>query len=160
MQLITKNNVDIKGLLFVRGCGVSYGYYNDNKKTNNSFIQNPLHNNYQDLIYNTGDIVAYNKHGELVCYGRADNQIKYKGHRIELGEIENIINSHDLIKNVACIFKDEIICFYESEEEINIKKYLVDKLPNYMIPTKIIRLDGFKLNQNGKIDRKYLKENY
>ncbi|EAH7532796.1 amino acid adenylation protein, partial [Campylobacter jejuni] len=52
----------------------------------------------------------------------------------------------------------DIICFYESEEEINFKDFLKDKLPSYMIPKNFIKLDKFKLNQNGKIDRKVLKE--
>ena len=117
-----------------------------------------LYDNYLDLLYKTGDIVSYNEFGELLCYGRADNQIKYMGHRIELGEIESVINSHVNIKNSACIFKEDIICFYESEEEINFKDFLKDKLPSYMIPKNFIKLDKFKLNQNGKIDRKVLKE--
>ncbi|HED4577308.1 TPA: amino acid adenylation protein, partial [Campylobacter jejuni] len=95
-------------------------------------IQNPLHDNYLDLLYKTGDIVSYNEFGELLCYGRADNQIKYMGHRIELGEIESMINSHASVKNSACIFKKDIICFYESEKEINVKAFLKDKLPSYM----------------------------
>lgn len=80
------------------------------------------------------------------------------GHRIELGEIESVINSHASVKNSACIFKEDIICFYESKDEINFKAFLKDKLPSYMIPKNFIKLDKFKLNQNGKIDRKVLKE--
>ncbi|ELZ6633904.1 amino acid adenylation protein, partial [Campylobacter jejuni] len=62
------------------------------------------------------------------------------------------------VKNSACIFKEDIICFYESKDEINFKAFLKDKLPSYMIPKNFIKLDKFKLNQNGKIDRKVLKE--
>ncbi|WP_373447870.1 amino acid adenylation domain-containing protein [Campylobacter bilis] len=158
MKYITPKQIGIKGELYVRGTSLSLGYYNDKEKTLKAFIQNPLHNNYLDLLYKTGDIVAYNALGELLCYGRIDNQIKYMGHRIELGEIENIINSHPKIKNSACIFKENIICFYESKEEIDFKIFLKDKLPHYMIPKSFIKLDKFKLNQNGKIDRKGLSE--
>ncbi|MBF7042842.1 amino acid adenylation domain-containing protein [Campylobacter volucris] len=157
-NLITKDKIGIKGELYVKGTCLSLGYYNDKEKTNKAFVQNPLHDNYLDLLYKTGDIVAYNEFGELLCYGRIDNQIKYMGHRIELGEIETIINSHEKIKNSACIFKDDIICFYESKDEINFKEFLKDKLPSYMIPKKFIKIDNFKLNQNGKIDRKVLGE--
>ncbi|HEG5396659.1 TPA: amino acid adenylation protein, partial [Campylobacter coli] len=114
-----------------------------------AFIQNPLHDNYLDLLYKTGDIVAYNERGELLCYGRADNQIKYMGHRIELGEIESVINSHPKVKNSACIFKDKIICFYESDEELDLKAFCREGLISYMMPSNFIRLDNFKLNQNG-----------
>lgn len=158
MNLITPKQIGIKGELYVRGTCLSLGYYNDKEKTQKAFIQNPLHNHYLDLLYKTGDVVAYNEFGELLCYGRVDNQIKYMGHRIELGEIESVINSHPKIRNSACIFKEEIVCFYESEEEIDLKVFLKDKLPAYMIPKKIVKLDKFKLNQNGKIDRKVLNE--
>lgn len=147
----------IKGELFVRGTSLSLGYYNDKEKTKQAFIQNPLHSNYVDLLYKTGDIVAYNEFGELLCFGRIDNQIKIKGHRIELGEIESILNAHCSVKNSACIFKDEtLIAFYESQNELDLKAYLANKLPSYMRPSKFIRLTHFTLNQNGKIDRKAL----
>ncbi|EFS9252985.1 amino acid adenylation domain-containing protein, partial [Campylobacter upsaliensis] len=95
------NEAGKKGELYVRGTSLSLGYYNDIEKTKAAFIQNPLHHNYLDLLYKTGDIVAYNEFGELLCYGRLDNQIKFKGHRIELGEIEAVLNSHEKIKNSA-----------------------------------------------------------
>ncbi|CAM2984463.1 amino acid adenylation domain-containing protein [Helicobacter burdigaliensis] len=160
LNFISPKQVGVKGELFVRGTSLSLGYYNDREKTQKAFIQNPLHNNYLDLLYKTGDIVAYNEFGELLCYGRADNQIKYMGHRIELGEIESVINSHSSIRNCACIFKEKIICFYESENELDLRNFIKEKLVSYMIPSEFIRLDKFKLNANGKIDRNYLKNNF
>ncbi|EAK0298962.1 amino acid adenylation domain-containing protein, partial [Campylobacter upsaliensis] len=95
--------------------------------------------------------------GELLCYGRLDNQIKFKGHRIELGEIEAVLNSHEKIKNSACIFKDDkLIAFYESEEELDLKGFCKQKLPPYMIASSFVRVEKFALNANGKIDRKVL----
>ncbi|TKX30216.1 amino acid adenylation protein [Campylobacter sp. MIT 12-5580] len=160
LKLIDEEQVGVKGELFVRGTSLALGYYNDKDKTSLAFIQNPLHNAYLDLVYKTGDIVAYNEFGELLCYGRKDNQIKIKGHRVELGEIESIINAHKDIKNCACIYKDErIICFYESKLlELDFKGFLKDKLPSYMLPSKFMALKHFKLNQNGKIDKKALYE--
>ncbi|EHQ1324187.1 AMP-binding protein, partial [Campylobacter upsaliensis] len=153
------NEAGKKGELFVRGTSLSLGYYNDTEKTKAAFIQNPLHNNYLDLLYKTGDIVAYNEFGELLCYGRLDNQIKFKGHRIELGEIEAVLNSHEKIKNSACIFKDDkLIAFYESEEELDLKGFCKQKLPPYMIASSFVRVEKFALNANGKIDRKILSE--
>ncbi|EOX1265141.1 amino acid adenylation domain-containing protein [Campylobacter upsaliensis] len=153
------NEVGKKGELFVRGTSLSLGYYNDIEKTKAAFIQNPLHHNYLDLLYKTGDIVAYNEFGELLCYGRLDNQIKFKGHRIELGEIEAVLNSHAKIKNSACIFKDDkLIAFYESEEELDLKGFCKQKLPPYMIASSFVRVEKFALNANGKIDRKVLSE--
>lgn len=160
MKFISPKEVGEKGELFVRGISLSLGYYNDKEKTKQAFLQNPLHDNHLDLLYKTGDIVAYNEKGELLCYGRADNQIKYMGHRIELGEIESVINSHEKIKNSACVFKDnKIICFYVGwdKEDLNLKSFCKEKLISYMIPSEFIRLDKFQLNANGKIDRIYLK---
>ncbi|EAJ2631679.1 amino acid adenylation domain-containing protein [Campylobacter coli] len=158
MNFISPKQIGVKGELFVRGTSLSLGYYNDKEKSKQAFIQNPLHDNYLDLLYKTGDIVSYNEFGELLCYGRNDNRIKFMGHRIELGEIESVINSHSKIILCACIFKEKIICFYESDEELDFKAFLKDKLPSYMIPKNFIKIEKFKLNQNGKIDRKVLKE--
>ncbi|ASM40732.1 amino acid adenylation domain-containing protein [Campylobacter sp. RM12327] len=159
LNLIAPNEPFKKGELCVRGTSLSFGYYANKDKSGEVFIQNPLHNNYRDIIYKTGDIAAYNEHGELLCYGRKDNQIKYLSIRIELGDIETVLNSLSEILNAVCIFKDrEIICFYEAMHELNLKNLLKDKLPNYMIPRKFIKVDSFRLNQNGKIDRKVLFE--
>ncbi|QCD44603.1 amino acid adenylation domain-containing protein [Campylobacter mucosalis] len=155
LKLITKPN--IKGELYVRGTSLSLGYYANSQKSDEVFVQNPLHNNYKDIVYKTGDIVAYNDNFELVCYGRKDSQIKLLGHRIELGEIEAVLNA--VVLNSACIFKNgEIICFYENTNDIDVKKFLSQKLPNYMVPKRFVRVEKFALNQNGKIDRKALSE--
>ena len=159
LKLIDEKQIGIKGELFVRGSSLSLGYFNDKQKSKQAFIQNPLHENYLDLLYKTGDIVAYNEFGELLCFGRMDNQIKIKGHRVELGEIESVLNAHKSVKNSACIFKNElIIAFYESDTELDLKAFVAKKLPSYMCPNKFIKLENFALNQNGKIDKKALNE--
>ena len=158
MRLITKPHV--KGELYARGTCLSVGYYNDPEKTAEAFIQNPLQNAYEEKIYKTGDIVAYNEYGELVCYGRIDSQIKLKGHRIELGEIEAALSSHNDISRCACVFKnDEITAFYESASEIkNLQEFLSQKVQNYMVPQYFKHIEKFELNSNGKIDRIKLKD--
>ena len=157
MKLITKPN--IKGELYIRGSGLSHGYYNDPVRTAKAFIQNPLQSSYAEPIYKTGDIVAYDEFGDLIYYGRQDSQIKLNGFRIELGEIETALGAHPDIHRVACIFKDyQIIAFYESANVItNLKEFLKSKLQEYMIPRKFIHKSKFKLNQNGKIDKEALK---
>ncbi|MDY2584687.1 AMP-binding protein [Helicobacter sp.] len=161
LKLIAPNVPNKKGEIFVRGSGLSFGYYNEKDKTDSAFIQNPLCKSYAEKIYKTGDIGAYNSYGELVCYGRADNQVKILGHRVELGEIESVIGAHKEVLNNVCLFKDNVLhCLYESSVGggILLREYLVDKLPSYMIPRKFIRVDSFPYNANGKIDRVLLKE--
>ena len=93
-HLITPADVGQKGVLLVRGSSLSLGYYGNQSQTQTRFIQTPPHHNYLDRLYDTGDIEAYNPRGELVCYGRADGQIKYQSNRIELGEIEAVVSGH------------------------------------------------------------------
>ena len=158
-RLITPQEVGVKGELYVRGTSLSLGYYGQKAKTRERFVQNPLHDNYLDLIYATGDIVAYNEHGELVCYGRSDSQIKLQGHRIELGEIEALVTAQPEVTGCACVFTHHIALFYSSKQgqELDLKAYLKDKLPTYMMPSQFIVWPRFALNQNGKVDRLQLK---
>ncbi|HIT44247.1 TPA: D-alanine--poly(phosphoribitol) ligase, partial [Candidatus Avacholeplasma faecigallinarum] len=129
-----------------------------------SFIQNPLHNNYIDIVYKTNDLAYYDENKNLVFQGRKDFQIKHLGHRIELEEIECNINKIAGVNRAVVIFlseKSKLIGFYDgSIGEIEILKELQNVLPRYMIPSKIIKLASFPLNKNGKIDRKLLKEAY
>ncbi|TBH71737.1 amino acid adenylation domain-containing protein [Aquirufa antheringensis] len=145
------------GELCVRGTSLAFGYYNDFEKSESVFVQNPLHNFYSDKIYKTGDLVYENNLGELIFVGRKDSQIKHMGYRIELGEIETAIHGIDGIKNVCVLYdnkQSQIVCFYIGDISFaDVRKYLLDILPKYMIPTKWILEKEFPFNANGKIDR-------
>lgn len=154
-----------EGELCVRGTGVSMGYFNNTKKTDEVFVQNPLHNSYRDIIYRTGDIVKYNTHGELVFCSRKDFQIKHMGNRIELGEIENAVNSLSHVTNAVCIYDTDdhkIVLFYTTDtgNELDIVNNIKQKIPKYMFPNIIILKENFPYNMNGKIDRLELKKIY
>lgn len=153
------------GELCVRGSGVALGYYNNKEKTEEMFVQNPLHNLYEDKIYRTGDIVKYNERGEIEFVSRKDFQIKHKGNRIELGEIEVAVNSISTVTNVACIFdqtNDKIVLYYTTADgkELDIINLVKDKIPVYMFPEIIVHLEAMPYNMNGKIDRIELKKQY
>ena len=153
------------GELCVRGTGVALGYYNNKEKTQEVFVQNPLHDLYEDKIYRTGDIVKYNDLGEIEFVSRKDFQIKHKGNRIELGEIEVAINSISDVTNATCIFdqeNDKIVLFYTTlnNEELDIINLVKDKIPVYMFPEVIKHLKVMPYNMNGKIDRIELKRMY
>lgn len=151
-----------KGELCVRGTSLSLGYYNNPEKTKMVFVQNPLHHMYEDKIYRTGDIVHYNKLGELIYDGREDSQVKHTGHRIELGEIETAVSAVDGIQMNCCIHSvigDRLVLFYTGTiEPQEIRERLAKILPEYMLPTTCKRLAQMPLNLNGKIDRIKLKE--
>ena len=161
---ILDNNLNILppysvGTLYIGGDGVSKGYFKNETLTNEKFID--YHGN---IIYNTNDLAYYTSSGEIVHMGRADYQIKIRGYRVELGEIENAISNFKDISSCAVIYKNiknrHLLCaFYTSQKEIsvsNLKQYLMNILPIYMVPNKFICLDKMPHTPNGKIDRKSL----
>ena len=154
---------DEQGELYIRGSFLSPGYYNNPQKTSEAFVQNPLHSAYPEICYKTGDLVRVNEYGEMMYVCRKDYQIKHMGYRIELGEIEAAVSSIEGIKENACVYddmNDKIVLFYSSsrlKEDTLIEK-LKEKLNHYMLPNKLIKQPNLPRNQNGKIDRKKLKE--
>ena len=148
------------GELCVRGSSLALGYYKNPEITNLSFVQNPLHNDYNDIVYKTGDLVKYNERKEIIFLGRKDSQIKHMGYRIELGEIENAISGIDSVNNSCVLYDDnkkQIVAFYIGDIKIStIRKQLMISLPKYMIPTKWNQQEKFPYNVNGKINRKEL----
>lgn len=166
--LLNDKNEQVKqgepGEICIRGTNLTLGYYNDWDRTKEAFVQNPLNPFYPELIYKTGDLGRYNERGELEFISRKDYQIKHMGHRIELGEIEVNVNMFDTIDMASCIYdniKNKIVLYYVGAiEEKDLANLLKEKLPRYMIPNHIIRLEEMPLTANGKIDRVALKNKY
>lgn len=152
------------GEICVRGTSLTLGYYHNFEKTNEVFVQNPLNDRYPELIYRTGDLGKWNEYGELVFVSRKDYQIKHMGHRIELGEIEVNVNLLEGISTSCCTYdkeKGKIILYYVGEmTEKELIVILKDKLPRYMIPNKIEKLETMPLTANGKIDRNFLAKKH
>lgn len=152
------------GEICIRGTSLSLGYYNAPEKTAEVFVQNPLNPFYPELIYRTGDMGRWNERGELEFISRRDYQIKHMGHRIELGEIEANVNLLDEVRMTGCIYdkmKNKIVLYYVGDmEEGELAAALKEKLPRYMFPNRIIRLEQMPFTLNGKIDRVALKEMY
>lgn len=149
----------VMGELYIGGIGVSKGYYNQKEKTKESFIKI---NNIP--YYKTGDNAIQLPDNEIIIKGRIDNQIKLRGQRVELDEIEYLINNYPKIKKAIVIIQkinseDHICAYLTSENNINtneIKNYLKDKLPKYMIPTIFMQIDEIPETLNGKTDKKKL----
>lgn len=161
----TKASVGEEGELYARGSFLSMGYYNNPEKTAAAFVQNPLNSAYPETVYKTGDLVKWNKNGELVYISRRDFQIKRMGYRIELGEIEAAAYTADGVSSAAAVYDktaDSIILIYEggqkNTEEVG--KALKNRLPDYMLPERVIRIKSMPVNANGKTDRKWLTANY
>lgn len=147
------------GELYIKSPFVARGYYRNPQKTKEAFVQNPLHNDYPDIVYKTGDLVYENQYGELEYAGRRDYQIKHMGYRIELGEIESVLNSIDNSLMSVCVYdqvNDQLTLVYEAGKEMEreLSDYASVKLPVYMRPEKYKKMDCLPINQNGKIDRK------
>lgn len=154
-----------EGELYVRGSFVALGYYGNEDKTRDAFVQNPLNDKYPELVYRTGDLVKYNRYGELVYISRKDYQIKHMGYRIELGEIEAAAGAIDGIRSYACIYDetdDKIVFIYEGrkKDDAELLEAFRRRVPHYMEPGRFVRVTAMPHNANGKIDRKRLKAEY
>jgi acyl-coenzyme A synthetase/AMP-(fatty) acid ligase len=154
-----------EGELYARGSFLAMGYYGNPEKTAEAFVQNPLNPYYPELVYKTGDLVKYNKYGELVYITRKDFQIKHMGYRIELGEIEAGAGTIQGIKSCACVYDaevDKIVFVYEGKKltDEEILASISARVPHYMVPNVVVRVKSMPHNQNGKIDRKLLQGNY
>ncbi len=151
------------GEICVSGSSLALGYYNNEEKTREAFIQNPLNSSYPERIYCTGDLARYDENDDLIFLSRRDFQIKHMGHRIELGEIEVAVNALPFIEAAVCLYDDKnkkIVLFYQAGEDC--KKEIVAGLgrvlPKYMWPNVFRHYEKLPMNKNAKIDRVKLKE--
>lgn len=149
----------IAGNLFIGGAGVCAGYHKRDDLNKTVFIKNKYNN--REIIYNTNDLAKITSSNEIVHLGRADFQVKIRGYRIEIGEIENKILEYPDITETTIIAQNSnfLICYYVSKKDIIISDlvtFLLEDLPNYMIPAYFVKMDKLPLTPNGKVDRKAL----
>lgn len=115
------------------------------------------------IAYHTGDRAKFLSDGNLLYIGRDDNQIKLNGQRIELGEIESALLLNPQVDSAVVTLRkgepsDQLVAFIASQAESgDIRKFLAEKLPHYMVPARFIVLDALPLNATGKVDRKALR---
>lgn len=154
--------IGVYGELYISGDNVSKGYLNSPELTKKSYL--PCIFNNTELMYKTGDIVKWLPDGNLMFFGRNDDQLKIKGHRIEINEIINAILQYPTINKCKIIVKEHnhnkyLVAFFTANKKIvvnDLRMFLSLKLPFYNIPNIMIQLDQFKLTPNGKIDFNYL----
>jgi amino acid adenylation domain-containing protein len=160
------------GDLWIRGTGLSRGYWHDPDATNRVFIPNPYSSDATDRIYKTGDLAKFGEDGLVYFVGRKDTQIKSRGYRIELGEIEVALSTIEgiLESAVVTIAGNEmetalICCAYVPAPGIElppvtVRKLLSKSLPSYMLPVRWRVPKLLPKNSSGKIDRRVLKEEF
>jgi amino acid adenylation domain-containing protein len=160
------------GELYIRGVGLSPGYWGDPERTRAAFVPWPrgAAATGPDRIYRTGDLAFVGVDGNLYFVGRADSQIKSRGYRIELGEIEAALHVLGLLRECAVVavrtegFEgNAICCAYVAADEVTptvLRKRLSERLPGYMLPSRWLALPALPTNANGKIDRPALRAQF
>ena len=167
--------IGVTGTLYISGCGISNGYHNNMDLTKQRFIINPYSklctSDYipSNIMYNSGDLACWLPDGSIDLIGRADYQVKLRGHRIELPEIESsILQCNSSITHAAVVVRhdtddinDDYLCAYIAPDSIDtnhIMSFLKQHKPIYMIPKYIVTMNSLPLSANGKLDRKLLPQ--
>jgi amino acid adenylation domain-containing protein/non-ribosomal peptide synthase protein (TIGR01720 family) len=159
--------IGVPGELYIGGDGLARGYLKRPDLTDEKFIPNPFSNEPSSLLYKTGDKARYLPDGNIEFLGRIDNQVKIRGFRIELGEIEAAITQYPGVRETAVIAREDVpghkylVAYIVPNHEdaiasSDLRGFLKEKLPDYMIPGVFVVLDALPLTPNGKVDRKAL----
>src|SRR5215475_5633833 len=159
--------VGVEGELFIGGAGLARGYLNKPDLTAERFVPHAFSSEGGRRLYRTGDLGRYLPDGRIEYLGRADQQVKIRGFRIELGEIETWLRGHPMIKDAAVEAREEesgekrLVAYLVENLQSGVaneelRSYLGEKLPEYMIPSAFVRLEGLPVTSNGKLDRKTL----
>ncbi|MBD6620400.1 amino acid adenylation domain-containing protein [Komarekiella sp. 'clone 1'] len=160
--------IGILGELYIGGEGLARGYLNCPELTAKKFFSNPFNSKKGARLYKTGDLARYRPDGNIEFLGRIDNQLKIRGFRIELSEIEIVISQHNNVQEAVVIAQGNLydnkrlVAYIVSKSPpdktiIELREFLKEKLPEYMIPTAFVMLDSLPLTANGKVDRYALK---
>ncbi|HEX2268538.1 MAG TPA: amino acid adenylation domain-containing protein [Pyrinomonadaceae bacterium] len=159
--------INVPGELHIAGAGVTRGYIGSPELTATSFIPNPFSVEPGTRMYRTGDLGRYLPDGSIEFLRRVDSQVKVRGFRIELGEIEAALTANDQVEQCAAVVVDDgragqrIVVYFvltpEATLDVNeLRAYLKEKLPAYMIPSTFVQLEALPLTSNGKLDRRAL----
>lgn len=159
------------GDLYIGGPGVARGYLNQPAPTAEKFLADPFASGAR--LYKTGDIGRYRQNGNIDFVGRRDHQVKIRGFRVELGEIEAVLSGHPAVREAVVLAKNiqsgsqpsvdtELVGYVscdtaQAPNTSELRGFLQEKLPEYMVPQFFVTLDSFPLSPTGKVDRKALK---
>jgi amino acid adenylation domain-containing protein len=157
----------VPGELYIGGVGLARNYLGRPALTAERFIPNPFSRAPGKRLYRTGDLVRYRLDGQLEFLGRLDDQAKVRGYRIEPGEIETALQQHPDVRETVVMLREDgsddkrlvayVIARRQPAPSVNeLRDFLREKLPDYMVPAAFVALDGFPLTPNGKVDRRAL----
>jgi amino acid adenylation domain-containing protein len=159
--------IGVAGELYIGGAGLARGYLNQPELTAEKFIPHPFSDQPGTRLYKTGDLARYLPDGNIEFLGRIDNQVKIRGFRIELGEVETVLSQHPVVRQSVVIVREDspgdrrlVAYVVSSPDQVctasELRNFLKEKLPEYMVPSAFVVLDAFPLTPNGKLDRKAL----
>jgi amino acid adenylation domain-containing protein len=159
--------IGVPGELYVGGAGLGRGYHQQAALTAERFVPDPFSAEGGARLYRTGDLVRWRADGRLVFCGRVDEQVKVRGHRIELGEIETVLQQHAAVQEAVVVVREdvaeqrELVGYVVGQEEMSVssselRQYLKERLPDYMVPSWLVWLDELPLSPSGKVARRAL----
>ncbi len=159
--------VGVPGELHIGGVGLGRGYLNWPNLTAEKFIPNPFSDKPGTRLYKTGDLACYLSNGNIEFLGRTDYQVKVRGFRIELGEIEAVLGQHPALRDVVVVAREDtpgdkrLVAYVVLREKPaptikELRSFLKERLPEYMIPSAFVVLDVLPLTPNGKVNRRAL----
>jgi acyl-coenzyme A synthetase/AMP-(fatty) acid ligase/acyl carrier protein len=157
--------VGVTGEIYIGGDCLARGYINRPELTEERFIPDPFRPG--GRLYKTGDLGRYFPDGNIDFLGRKDHQVKIRGYRIELGEIEAVLAQHPAVQECVAVARDEgaeekqltayIVAQASSKPSASdVRRFLRERLPDYMVPTAFVAVSALPLTANGKVDRKAL----
>lgn len=154
--------VGVPGELYLGGKGLARGYLNRPELTAEKFIPDPYAVETGMRLYRSGDVARWLPSGNLECLGRSDHQVKIRGSRVELGEVEAVLGEHPAVRQAAVLVADDAmrgkhllayVAGHDLPTPAELRDYLRERLPDYMVPAVFVALDALPLTVNGKIDR-------
>jgi amino acid adenylation domain-containing protein len=157
--------IGVAGELHIGGDGLSSGYWQRDELTKEKFIDDPF--NPGRKLYKTGDLVCCRPGRRIEFLGRMDNQVKVRGYRIELGEIQSLLSQHPEVREAVVVVREDspgekrIVAYVVPREASScnteqLREMLKQKLPDYMVPSVVMKLQSLPMTPNRKVDQKAL----